>query len=234
MIDMSSFSANELMKILEPMVVPFGEIEKNNILIQHAENDPLQAHRKYRAYTKGISVGSAILMAVLLVWFFDHVYIPNYSIVWFIALVIGAAIGSGALYNNVFIESKSKAERKERVNTVMTCRENIARIFPTIPNIDSIPSNYLYYDAIRSLYSYFRDGRASNWKEAVNLYEEESHRRRMEDLANLQAQAAMNAEIYAKAAANSVNNLNSQMRNLNSQVGSLNSQMEQVNYKLHM
>lgn len=43
----------------------------------------------------------------------------------------------------------------------------------------------------------------------------------MEDLASMQAQASINAEIYAKAAANSVNNLNSQMRNLNSQVGSL-------------
>lgn len=55
-----------------------------------------------------------------------------------------------------------------------------------------IPMRYFHPDALNSFEDYFRTGRASDLKEAMNLYEEEQHRMRLE---NMQSEALRQAQI---------------------------------------
>ena len=63
-----------------------------------------------------------------------------------------------------------------------------------IQYVNLIPPNYRYPLALDEIYSYLANLRAENWKEAVNLYEEQLHRWQMEvnseEALLLQAQAA--------------------------------------------
>jgi len=63
-----------------------------------------------------------------------------------------------------------------------------------IQYVNLIPPNYRYPLALNEIYSYLANLRAENWKEAVNLYEEQLHRWQMEQNSEeallLQAQAA--------------------------------------------
>ena len=53
---------------------------------------------------------------------------------------------------------------------------------PEIPELYVLPQDYRYLDAAKSILFYLENGRADNMKEACNLYEEELHRQKMENL----------------------------------------------------
>ena len=61
-----------------------------------------------------------------------------------------------------------------------------------------VPRNYWYSNAIVSFVDYMQNGRASNLKEAVNLFEEELHRMRME---NMQAELVKQSRYQTSLAA---------------------------------
>ena len=48
--------------------------------------------------------------------------------------------------------------------------------------VEIIPPDYRYPSAVESFYKYLNNNRANDMKEAVNLYEEEMHRLRMENI----------------------------------------------------
>jgi hypothetical protein len=69
---------------------------------------------------------------------------------------------------------------------------------------DMIPEHYRTYDAIVTMRQYVIDDRVTTWQDAVNLYENELHQRRMEakaDEAINQARYATQVAEYAKYAA---------------------------------
>ena len=61
--------------------------------------------------------------------------------------------------------------------------------------IEFIPPDYRYVEAVESFYRYLLNGRANDLQQAVNLYEEELHRMRMEN-----AQQAMLMESKRQSA----------------------------------
>jgi len=64
-----------------------------------------------------------------------------------------------------------------------------------------IPQDYVYGIALDRMYGYFVNGRVSSLKEAINLYEEEMHRLRMENMAAVTARAAQQAAVASSCAA---------------------------------
>lgn len=75
-----------------------------------------------------------------------------------------------------------------------------------------VPEDYLYppSDAFDCILSYFKYKRADNIKEAMNLYEEEKYKERIENvqLANLYQSRLQTAGTYANVIANSMNKNN--------------------------
>ena len=73
-----------------------------------------------------------------------------------------------------------------------------------IEYVNLIPENYRYPFALDEIYSYLADHRAESWKEAVNLYEEQLHRWKLEENSEeallLQAQTAALAGRAASSA----------------------------------
>ncbi|RIM70851.1 hypothetical protein BU594_10090, partial [Staphylococcus arlettae] len=102
--------------------------------------------------------------------------------------------------------------------------KNSEQLIPKINNLilqsseyQRIPNSYSHLNALVNLFIYLRDGRADNLKEAINLYETEQHRARMEqnqqvmisntEQAAIDAYAArQNSEIAATQSADAVNN----------------------------
>ena len=232
MTDISNISASEWCNILASMHSQFAEIERLNIAITKENDRHLQLGRTLRKFTRFVS--PAMCIVTFLVVFFIRVALGYSGLGWLIVAAVAGWIGGGLLYEKVIVELIMKKDRTKSIQKELELRNKIGEIFGTIPNLDYLPAEYYTFWAIDSLYRYFKNGRATNWKEAVNLYEEECHRKRMEEMAGLQAQAAMNAEIYAKSTANAVHQMGSQINGLNSGVNHLNSQMAQVNTKLHL
>lgn len=127
-----------------------------------------------------------------------------------------------------FATKKYKNEMNELENTVVIPRlnqiKNSEQLIPRINNLilqsseyQRIPNSYSHLNALVNLFIYLRDGRADNLKEAINLYETEQHRARMEqnqqvmisntEQAAIDAYAArQNSEIAAAQSADAVNN----------------------------
>jgi len=96
------------------------------------------------------------------------------------------------LVQQEIVEAKSKLEKAEE--NLLACQ-----------SVSFIPPAYRYPLALSEVQSYLENFRAENWKEAVNLYEEQLHRWQMEadseDALALQQQAAILAGEAASSAA---------------------------------
>lgn len=68
-------------------------------------------------------------------------------------------------------------------------------IYPTLKRY--LPEDYWYSQAVSSIAGYFRTGRASTIKEALNLYEEEMHRLRMENMQEQTLRQSQKQTAYA-------------------------------------
>lgn len=70
--------------------------------------------------------------------------------------------------------------KKKMEETQNRCAEIVKAIYPQLQHF--VPKDYWYSSALFTMASYFRNGRAHSMKEAINLYEEEMHRLRMENM----------------------------------------------------
>ena len=77
-------------------------------------------------------------------------------------------------------------------------------LYANIQYVTLIPENYRYPLALDEIYSYLANHRAGSWTEAVNLYEEQLHRWKLEanseEALLLQAQTAVLAGRAASSA----------------------------------
>lgn len=100
-----------------------------------------------------------------------------------------------------------KNKRIEKLQTELhTVRqvhaESVQKVVPVLQR--NLPREYWYSIALTSITGYLRTGRASNMKEALNLYEEEMHRLRMENMQEQSLRLNQQAATYsAITAANS-------------------------------
>lgn len=68
-------------------------------------------------------------------------------------------------------------------------------VYPTLKR--NLPEDYWYSQAVASIAGYFRTGRANTLKEALNLYEEEMHRLRMENMQEQTLRQSQKQTAYA-------------------------------------
>lgn len=222
MMDISNISASEFATILEPMITPLEDIDLLFEAKTRCEKQIVDAKNE----GKGINFKTKVTLVstlVILIVVFTFIWNPKSAgIPIIIVVLLVELVGMKLLYKFKIIPDTEKECRKK----ITEYDEKLDRIISNIPNMEYVPSQYMYYDAIASIHSYFVNGRAANWKEAVNLYEEEVHRNKMQNLAKMQAQAAQNAAAYARSA-------NRQLQNISSKVDNLSSQVSYMDSKIH-
>jgi len=78
-------------------------------------------------------------------------------------------------------KNKQISDLQAELHTVRQVHaESVQKVVPVLQR--NLPREYWYSIALTSITGYLRTGRASNMKEALNLYEEEMHRLRMENM----------------------------------------------------
>lgn len=80
---------------------------------------------------------------------------------------------------------KNKAKEADKYENMaweaqQSAQNAFQEVYPVLSKY--IPEDYWYSDAVSSIASYFRNSRADNMKEAINLYEEEMSRLRIENM----------------------------------------------------
>lgn len=131
---------------------------------------------------------------------------------------------------HLYFKSKNKKEDIEIEKQIITLNEELDKIGveynslkleiltgvhtsnPMLLIQQIVPEDYLFPRpyAFERILSYFKNNRASNPKEAINLYEEELHRERVEhnQLNSLYQQKLQTAGTYANVVANTINRNN--------------------------
>lgn len=111
------------------------------------------------------------------------------DIVW-LSLLAALAVGGSLMIHKLINPNAEKivAKYQQEYNTSKKrydelqqgCAINMQQCMPVLEK--HLARDYWYMDAVTRISNYLRNGRAESIKEAINLYEEESHRMRMENL----------------------------------------------------
>lgn len=112
-----------------------------------------------------------------------------YTIIYCVRVIRNRKKGSEIIEQTIVAETSMK---QQQADTIKWCQEELKKI-------DFIPKEYQYSIAIEFFYTVLNNGRADDWKECMNLYEEQIHRWKMErGMTNFQnMQAVQNARMNA-------------------------------------
>lgn len=189
-IDAVNRKRDELLNSLSSAIEPARKIDDAYRKYQEKEY-------KYNCYKTGTN-GGIIVLTILL-----HIFVvPIVCLI--IAFIIGGIYDSGSAFGNAFLilwilsivftilifvmSKKKKMDTKQnlayqRDNAYDKYQERLKKYYN---KLTFLPPDYRYLDAIESFYRYVNNSRANDIQQAMNLYEEEMHRLRMEN-----SQAAM-------------------------------------------
>ncbi len=189
-IDAVNNKRDELLNKLSSAIEPARKID--DAYRKYQEKD-----YKFNSYKTGTS-GGAIVLAILL-----HIFVvPVVCLI--IAFIIGGIQDSGSAFGNaflilwilsvaftIFIFVMSKRNKVNTKQNLANQRDNAydkyqERLKKYYNKLTFLPPDYRYLDAVESFYRYVNNSRANDIQQAMNLYEEEMHRLRMEN-----SQAAM-------------------------------------------
>lgn len=116
-------------------------------------------------------------------------------------------------YENQYAEVKNKldAEEREEILKAITDAEikktsahtALDMLQESVDKIDIVDQKYKSEEHVSSFISYLQENRADSIKEAINLYYEEQHRKKMEEYVEEQLTLTKQAKEYAEQAANS-------------------------------
>ena len=127
--------------------------------------------------------GICLFLGLVARGFFQKLGLPG-----FIGLVVGIAVGF-VLYRlcGGFLRQTVKSERRRYEAKKAQFVENYQQCYLVVaPVLERyLPEDYWYSDAVEAVSCYLRNMRADSIKEALNLYEEELHRLRLENTAKL-------------------------------------------------
>ena len=140
-------------------------------------------------------------------------FIVGFIIALIISYFIGLNISSPIIRASIraililiaflLVEIKKKLSRKKYAKKaeeyLLVAEGKYKDVYPVLMRY--LPEDYWYSDAVRSIASYYRNSRANSLKEALNLYEEEMHRLRMENMQALTLRETKKQTVLAGATA---------------------------------
>lgn len=208
--DISIMKRDELIAVLtniQRKLIHIGElIKKRSEISDEIAKEEEKAEKVYNALSPIMEVFFWVILTVWAIVLFcmgDFSLLGNLFFIVlggiFLKLVLGFP---DELIFNKTKNAKKKAYRKRHIKplkiSLKECNKKLETIFneeSTIWAIDALQEKYFDINAVTSILAYLVHRRADNYKEALNLYEEELHRYRMEEL---QQQILYNAEKTAQ------------------------------------
>lgn len=181
----STMPASEYVKKIAGLIEPIYRVEYLQDQIEKTKVNGEKKKRTERTNSIIISffVGLLFMMLFCVVNIVQLVYMFGSTSAWIFLSFIVPTIIFG-IYFMRRANAKIAQTEAETQNTVEVLNKEKNQIVGTIllPLSQYVPQDYWYYNAIQHIYTYLVNGRARNRLEAINLYEEEMHRMRMEDM----------------------------------------------------
>ena len=179
-------SKQELIKEIEsifPLVKRMAEYEQRLIGAKN-QIDEVEANIRKKKSLRTLLTN--FMVGFVLLGYFVQEIISKSVVVIIVFGIIGGVISFMVL--NKIRGPQKDIEKKERLEEEYEKIENeiaeeIGAEYWNATKI--IPEKYLYADCVYALHDYLINGRADSLKEAINLYEEEQHRLRVEGKQNM-------------------------------------------------
>lgn len=192
----------EKVKALSSLVGPLDEIE--NLEAQQAEHEENQKVKAspVQAIIGAIMAASSVIVFIMGIVAFNNSSGDSCGCIAFVFLAL--LVGGGALGIKGFIDYSTKKKRHKEAEKELP--QIYARINQFKTSVDwqiltMMPPAYRNLDALSFTCVAFINGRATTIQEAVNLYEQELHNLKMQNMAAAALLAAEEARISANKAA---------------------------------
>jgi len=213
---LAAYAGNDLMSLLVSAKEEMLEIEKISIPLSRVELEI----ESLRTLPKGWFRGAYIVLEIV-VWLVAYFAISMLFILILdspgVGVLLGLVLAPVAVFVVYQLFKKKKLE-KNRLRTQhleqqrVQLQQSYEEIFGRVAHaIRIIPSDYRDSDILNEMNRYLQAGRASNWRECANLFEEEMHRMEMQrsQQESLQMQADIMYETRRAANAAQVAAINS-------------------------
>ena len=168
---------------LEGIIPPLKEMETQYQKINFYETQASHAGRETKIIVNCACISAGLIVDCILGKIFPSLLRSNFLFFLIWVIVSGLAfIFTRNMLGNLKGKEESSLAHKQDI-----FREKYASIYEMIaPVLERyVPVDYRYSTAVQSICFYFRNMRADTIKEAINLYEEELHRLRLENTAEL-------------------------------------------------
>ncbi|WP_034444865.1 hypothetical protein [Butyrivibrio sp. AE2032] len=208
MVNLENYNSTELIGVFSPLIEPLKKFEA---LVDKEERTKKNYQmRQKNVYSSRVWIYILVPIVSLIAFTILNIKVMIANPPSFLRLMVLAVIGLPILYFYLYFKPIMKKESEdlmiEEERVLQEIKDaQIAEISPYWDQIsDYVPTNYQNSFAVSSFCSYLQNGRASNLKEAINLYEEELHRYRMEQMQSqiLQQQKYQTSLAAVSAAAN--------------------------------
>ncbi len=193
------FKAQQVGHELCNIVGPLQKVEEyynKGIKIQKRLNDAIKnKNADFMGLKLGISAFAALFVGGYIGLYIAGFiyYISNYTVsplillpIIFVCMIVIGVVAYFLLHK--MLKKKMEKRHEKLVDSLqMDFNNNQLLYFDVLETVlpvlkKYIPEDYWYSQAVASIGGYFRNGRAGTMKEALNLYEEEMHRLRMENM----------------------------------------------------
>ena len=168
---------------LEGIIPPLEEMETQYQKVCFYGTQASHAGRETKIIVNCACISAGLLVDCFLVKLFPALVRSDSLFILIWVIVSGFSfLSTRKMIRNLKVKEESSLIRKQD-----TFREQYAEIYEMIaPVLEKyVPVDYRYSTAVQSISFYFRNMRADTIKEAINLYEEEMHRLRLENTAEL-------------------------------------------------
>ena len=176
----NNFNAQQCADDLDNILSDLKSLEENYTKLNLYQREVSNAGKDNEILHTGISVGIGFFAGAII----SHIF-RNNPVVFLIAWITIAAVIF--VLSKEFFKEKSGKDKQNNEQKVAEFRKNYEKQYEIVQPVLSayLPADYWYSNAVNVISSYFRNYRADSVKEAINLYEEEMHRMRMENKAEL-------------------------------------------------
>ena len=192
----------ELIKKLQQVLPGLQRVEAMDEQLQDLEAEKQALSVKVKGHlgrNLGIFIGVYFVLACVLRGIISGIFLMTSALymdsdiaaissgaIAIVSLIVGIAIFVGGI---LIIINMDKSSRKKYEGQLYNVEDKIhelseqrdLEVQKVLPEIQFIPENYRYSIAVQYMLDAFRNQRADTFKEAINLYEEQLHRWKLEN-----------------------------------------------------
>lgn len=232
--DLTALNRTELIKSLQEIVRILDVLKQKIAAAQATENEINELEKKGRkeaeALPKNWKIGIGIAAGIIFVLClsddgsFMGSLILSFIMYFFIKILIISPLYAKVICDKE-VDAKYQIFANEHISPKQAVLAQQTEDINTYLNTDecqwagnALPEKYFTYPAVQSIIQYLQLCRVDSLKEALNLYEEELHRQRMEEMQQQIVQSTAQAADEVKRQSSVLSDLQRTAKNTNSSV----------------